>query len=143
MSPLRQLEGVQGTEQGSWGTACVSEGGATKEHTAEGCANVFAASAMALPPSLARVPPCHPQVYWNSRLEAEHHRLVREVFQKGDTVLDVMAGIGPFAIPAAQKGCTVGHGGVVWRWGGGVCSCLVGWLGSGGLLLCCRGWQVV
>lgn len=46
------------------------------------------------------------QVYWNSRLETEHKRLV-DSFKPGEVVLDVMAGIGPFAIPAAQSGCTV------------------------------------
>ena len=43
------------------------------------------------------------QVYWNSRLEEEHKRLV-ELFQPGEVVIDVMAGIGPFAIPSAQQG---------------------------------------
>ena len=46
------------------------------------------------------------QVYWNSRLESEHKRLV-DTFKPGEVVLDVMAGIGPFAIPAAQQGCKV------------------------------------
>ncbi|KAL3824960.1 hypothetical protein ACJIZ3_020989 [Penstemon smallii] len=45
-------------------------------------------------------------VYWNSRLEHEHLRLI-STFQAGDTVCDMFAGIGPFAIPAAQKGCQV------------------------------------
>jgi hypothetical protein len=47
-----------------------------------------------------------PQVYWNSRLEAEHSRLV-STFQPGEVVADMMAGIGPFAIPAALHGCQV------------------------------------
>ena len=42
-------------------------------------------------------------MYWNSRLEAEHRRLV-EQFKAGEVIADVMAGIGPFAIPAAQLG---------------------------------------
>lgn len=45
-------------------------------------------------------------VYWNSRLEHEHIRLVSQ-FQAGETVCDMFAGIGPFSIPAAQKGCLV------------------------------------
>ncbi len=48
------------------------------------------------------------KVYWNSRLEHEHLRLV-QTFRPTDVVLDVMAGIGPFAVPAAQRGCKVDH----------------------------------
>lgn len=46
------------------------------------------------------------RVYWNSRLHGEHERLIKG-FQKGDVVCDVFAGIGPFAVPAAKKGCLV------------------------------------
>lgn len=45
-------------------------------------------------------------VYWNSRLEHEHIRLVSQ-FQAGEVICDMFSGIGPFAIPAAQKGCFV------------------------------------
>ncbi|XBI47144.1 hypothetical protein VPH35_111170 [Triticum aestivum] len=45
-------------------------------------------------------------VYWNSRLEHEHIRLV-SLFKKGDVICDMFAGIGPFSIPAGQKGCVV------------------------------------
>lgn len=45
-------------------------------------------------------------VYWNSRLEHEHLRLI-SLFREGEIICDMFAGIGPFAIPAAQKGCLV------------------------------------
>lgn len=46
------------------------------------------------------------EVYWNSRLHTEHERLIHK-FDKSDLVADVFAGVGPFAIPAAKKGCAV------------------------------------
>ncbi|KAF2498177.1 guanine-N(1)--methyltransferas-like protein [Lophium mytilinum] len=42
------------------------------------------------------------KVYWNSRLHTEHERLVT-IFKEGEAVADVMAGIGPFAVPAGKK----------------------------------------
>jgi hypothetical protein len=46
-------------------------------------------------------------VYWNSRLQTEHERLVQQWFEPGQVIADVMAGVGPFAVPAAKKGCFV------------------------------------
>ncbi|CAO3617289.1 unnamed protein product [Cunninghamella blakesleeana] len=46
------------------------------------------------------------KVYWNSRLHTEHDRLVQQ-FRKEQTVCDVFAGVGPFAVPASKKGVTV------------------------------------
>lgn len=46
------------------------------------------------------------QVYWNSRLHTEHDRLI-QLFKPEDIVVDVFAGVGPFAVPAGAKGCGV------------------------------------
>lgn len=42
------------------------------------------------------------KVYWNPRLNTEHERLISK-FQEGEAVCDVMAGVGPFAVPAGKK----------------------------------------
>ncbi|KAL8905205.1 MAG: hypothetical protein Q9171_006762 [Xanthocarpia ochracea] len=47
------------------------------------------------------------KVYWNTRLGTEHQRLVSK-FKPGEAICDVMAGVGPFALPAARK--------KVWVW---------------------------
>ncbi|THH08356.1 hypothetical protein EW145_g2768 [Phellinidium pouzarii] len=47
------------------------------------------------------------EVYWNSRLHTEHERLVSQFEPQDGIVADVMAGVGPFAVPAAKKGCAV------------------------------------
>ena len=46
------------------------------------------------------------EVYWNSRLDFEHARII-DLFKEEDVVADVFAGVGPFALPAAKKGCAV------------------------------------
>lgn len=46
------------------------------------------------------------KVYWNPRLCTEHERIINKLTEK-DILYDVFCGIGPFAIPAAKKGCTV------------------------------------
>ena len=42
------------------------------------------------------------KVYFNPKLGTEHQRLVN-LFQSGEAVCDVMAGVGPFAVPAGKK----------------------------------------
>ena len=46
------------------------------------------------------------KVYWNSKLGHEHERLIN-LFKPGEVVVDVMAGVGPFAVPAGKKGVFV------------------------------------
>lgn len=46
------------------------------------------------------------KVYWNSKLHGEHTRLI-DMFKPGEVVCDLMAGIGPFAVPAGKKGVFV------------------------------------
>lgn len=45
-------------------------------------------------------------VYWNPRLIEEHYGIVSKL-KPTDVLYDVFCGIGPFAIPAAKRGCTV------------------------------------
>ena len=45
-------------------------------------------------------------VYWNSRLETEHKRIV-DLLPADAVVADAFAGIGPFAVPAAMHGIPV------------------------------------
>ncbi|PAV22075.1 tRNA (guanine-N(1)-)-methyltransferase [Pyrrhoderma noxium] len=47
------------------------------------------------------------EVYWNSRLHTEHERLINLFNPEEGIVADVMAGVGPFAVPSAKKGCAV------------------------------------
>jgi hypothetical protein len=46
------------------------------------------------------------RVYWNSRLEREHRRLIESMGPQA-VVCDMFAGIGPFAVPMAMRGCRV------------------------------------
>ena len=46
------------------------------------------------------------KVYWNSRLHTEHSRII-SLLRPGDVVVDMFAGVGPFAIPACKRGCSV------------------------------------
>jgi tRNA (guanine37-N1)-methyltransferase len=46
------------------------------------------------------------EVYWNPRLSTEHERIVTRL-KHGSIVYDVFAGIGPFAVPAGKRKCTV------------------------------------
>jgi tRNA (guanine37-N1)-methyltransferase len=47
------------------------------------------------------------KVYWNSRLQGEHDRVVK-MFKQSQRVCDVFGGVGPFALPAARNSyCTV------------------------------------
>ncbi|KAI0463652.1 hypothetical protein LJB42_002656 [Komagataella kurtzmanii] len=46
------------------------------------------------------------KVYWNSRLHTEHKRLV-DLFKPHTAICDVMAGVGPFAVPSGKKECFV------------------------------------
>lgn len=46
------------------------------------------------------------KVYWNPRLSTEHEKITK-MLNKEDILLDAYAGVGPFSIPAAKKGCHV------------------------------------
>jgi tRNA (guanine37-N1)-methyltransferase len=45
-------------------------------------------------------------VYFSPRLATERHRVVEQI-DPGEQVLDMFAGVGPFAIPAASRGASV------------------------------------
>lgn len=42
------------------------------------------------------------KVYWNSRLETEHRRMVQSL-RKDDVLVDAFCGVGPFSLPAAKR----------------------------------------
>ncbi|XP_062850955.1 tRNA (guanine(37)-N1)-methyltransferase [Trichomycterus rosablanca] len=46
------------------------------------------------------------RVYWNPRLSTEHERIV-SLLRRGDLVFDVFAGVGPFSVLAARRGCSI------------------------------------
>lgn len=46
------------------------------------------------------------EVYWNSKLSAERDRVLA-LINPNDVICDVFAGVGPFSIRAAKKGCKV------------------------------------
>ncbi|KAI9102739.1 guanine(37)-N1-methyltransferase [Phlyctochytrium arcticum] len=47
------------------------------------------------------------KVYWNSRLQTEHSRIVKK-FKPQEYICDVFAGVGPYAMPAAKnRNCVV------------------------------------
>ncbi|XP_049296664.1 tRNA (guanine(37)-N1)-methyltransferase [Anopheles funestus] len=46
------------------------------------------------------------KVYWNPRLSTEHEKIVK-MLKKHDVLYDLYAGVGPFTVPAARKGCAV------------------------------------
>lgn len=46
------------------------------------------------------------KVYWSSRLHTEHERMASS-FEPGQTVWDLFAGVGPFAVLAARRGTAV------------------------------------
>jgi tRNA (guanine37-N1)-methyltransferase len=59
------------------------------------------------------------KVYWNSRLAGEHHRLVRMIREQARSwggsdgpliVADLMAGVGPFAVPLSCPGSSTQRG---------------------------------
>ncbi len=46
------------------------------------------------------------EVYFSPRLATERHRVVQQV-DEGEQVVDMFAGVGPFAVPIAKRGATV------------------------------------
>lgn len=46
------------------------------------------------------------EVYWNTRNGTEQERILSQ-FKEGETLCDVTAGVGPFAVPAGKKGVWV------------------------------------